>query len=114
MPTLVEPYSHLVINNPRRQGRPLGAKGRAQESIRWGFVEAYRQLGGVDGLVKWGKRKPDLFYPMLTKLLPAELAESGNGQPIRVLVYAPSGQCLTEKPVELATSAAIPHIEHGS
>ena len=68
-------------------GRPFGAKSQAGESIRWGIVEAYRQLGGVDGLVKWGRENPDMFYPMLTKLLPAELAESGAGGSIKVIVY---------------------------
>lgn len=79
----------MTINKPsphRKRGRPFGAKNQAGESIRWGIVEAYRQLGGVDGLVQWGRKNPDMFYPMLTKLLPAELAESGHGQGITVIV----------------------------
>ena len=90
MPTLIGSCSPQVIN--KKRGRPFGAINKTSESIRWGFVEAYRRLGGVDGLVKWGKEKPDLFYPMLKALLPAELAESGAGQQIRVIVYAPNGQ----------------------
>lgn len=96
MPSLIDSCSPTVLN--KRRGRQFGAKNKATESIRWGFVEAYRQLGGVDGLVKWGRRKPDLFYPMLKSLIPAELAESGHGQQIRVLVYAPN-----EKPLETLT-----------
>jgi len=91
MPTSIYFPSPRRINKPG-PGRPQGSKNHATESIRWGFVEAYRQLGGVDGLVRWGKEKPDLFYPMLKSLLPAELAESGAGQSIRVLVYAPNGK----------------------
>ena len=56
------------------------------ESVRWGLLEAYQRLGGVSGLVKWGREKPDLFYPMLTKLLPHELAESGLAGNITVIV----------------------------
>ena len=36
--------------------------------------------------MQWGREKPDLFYPMLTKLLPAELAEGGHGNGITVIV----------------------------
>lgn len=85
-PTLVDQGSPRAFNKPSR-GRPFGAKNIATASIRWGFVEAYRLLGGVDGLVKWGRRKPDLFYPLITKLLPAELAESGANAPIQVFIY---------------------------
>ena len=104
MPSLVEAYSPQVMNKPKR-GRPFGARNAAGESIRWGIVEAYRQLGGVDGLVKWGRKNPDMFYPMLKSLLPSELAESGAGQSIRVLVYAPNS---TDKPLEVGQ--AIGHI----
>lgn len=47
--------------------------------------------GGVTALAKWGKANPDLFYPMLTKLLPSELAEAGYGQDnkIQVLILPP-------------------------
>ena len=83
-PTLSYTGSPKVIN--KKRGRPFGAVNKTSESIRWGFVEAYRQLGGVDGLVKWGREKPDLFYPMLKALLPTEMAESGVGGNITVIV----------------------------
>ena len=84
MPPLSYFGSPIVLNKTR--GRQHGAKNKATESIRWGIVEAYRQLGGVDGLVQWGKANPSLFYPMLVKLLPAELAEAGHGSGITVIV----------------------------
>ena len=88
MPTLAELATAQIVN--KRRGRQFGSKNKSGESIRWGFVEAYRQLGGVDGLVKWGKKKPDLFYPMLTKLLPHELAESGLGGNLTVIIQRKS------------------------
>ena len=80
-----------VINRKPR-GRSHGAKTQSSDSIRWGFVEAYRLLGGVEGLVNWGRANPSLFYPMLTKLLPSELAESGAGQGITVIVQRSTAQ----------------------
>ena len=91
-------FAHPQVLNKNR-GRQIGSKGKVSESIRWGFVEAYRQLGGVDGLVKWGREKPDLFYPLLKALLPHELAESGLGN-ITVMVQ--------RSPTEVKSSKSIP------
>jgi hypothetical protein len=82
-----------------RGGRPKGAKNLVEASIRWGLVEAYRQLGGVTGLVKWGQANPSLFYPMLGKLIPAEMQETKMPDQIRVLVYAPQGKTTEGQPV---------------
>ena len=92
-------FAHPQVLNKNR-GRQVGSKGKVSESIRWGFVEAYRQLGGVDGLVKWGREKPDLFYPLLKALLPHELAESGLAGNITVMVQ--------RSPTEVNSSKSIP------
>ena len=104
MPYHNTPPSPITINKPR--GRLFGSKGKAGESIRWGFVEAYRQLGGVDGLVAWGRAHPDLFYPMLTKLLPAEMAERGHGNTgITVIVQRNS---VSAPPTEILPTVDLP------
>lgn len=71
-----------------RIGRPKGSKNKAGESIRWGLVEAYRQLGGVEGLVKWGKKPSNRgeFYKLLVKVIPVEMAEAGLGQDNKIQV----------------------------
>lgn len=71
-----------------RIGRPKGSKNKAGESIRWGLVEAYRQLGGVEGLVKWGKKPSNRgeFYKLLVKVIPVEMAEAGLGQDSKIQV----------------------------
>ena len=71
-----------------RIGRPKGSKNKAGESIRWGLVEAYRQLGGVDGLVKWGKKPVNRgeFYKLLVKVIPVEMAEAGLSQDSKVQI----------------------------
>jgi len=64
--------------------------------------------------VKWGSKKPDLFYPMLTKLLPHELAEqhAKDGRGIKVLIYAPQAQDSSNKPLEVCMSAdPLPVVE---
>lgn len=102
MPPLSYPPTHQVIN--KKRGRPFGAVNKTSESIRWGFVEAYRQLGGVDGLVSWGRENPSLFYPMLKALLPHELAESGLAGNITVIVQRGA----SSKDTEAINLLAIP------
>lgn len=51
--------------------------------------QAFMQLGGVQGLVEWGRENRGPFYQLWSKLIPAEVAETGKSNDIRVLVYAP-------------------------
>ena len=71
-----------------RLGRPKGSHNKAPESVRWGLVEAYRQLGGVEGLVKWGKKPSNRgeFYKLLVKVIPVEMAEAGLSQDNKIQV----------------------------
>jgi hypothetical protein len=111
MPYLSDTRSPVLLN--RRTGRQLGAKGKANESIRWGIVEAYRQLGGVDGLVKWGKANPSLFYPMLKSLLPHELAESGLSGSITVHIHSKPRQPVEITQADLSTDTPL-HVDETS
>ena len=86
MPPIVADRPNHYFKPQNKLGRPKGRKNDVTRTIRWGLVEAYRQLGGVQGLVKWGSEKPDLFYPLLTKLIPSEMLEQGYGQPITVVI----------------------------
>jgi hypothetical protein len=92
----------------KRGGRPFGATSKTSQVVRWGLVEAYRQLGGVDGLVRWGKEKPDLFYPLLCKLLPHELAEQGYAGNITVIINT-KPQHINEKhlPVDMVQDVDV-------
>lgn len=57
---------------PRRRGRPpsAGAQSRSvQESLRL----AFQKLGGVDGLVQWGRTHPTEFYRLTGRLIPQEV-----------------------------------------
>lgn len=79
------------------RGRPKGSLNRTHATVRWSLIEAFRLTGGVQALVKWGKANPDLFYPMLTKLLPTELAEAGYSGDNRIqVVILPPGQAQSQ------------------
>lgn len=81
--------------NTQRIPPARGRKGKPNKDhaiVRFSLTEAFRQLGGVDGLVRWGREHPSEFYPLLCKLLPRELAlerDASGASGVRVLVYAP-------------------------
>lgn len=92
MATLVEPATTLEYSTrekfipQNRAGRPKGSKNKVGQSVRWAMLEAYRLNGGITWMTQWAKKNPDLFIPLLTKLLPHELAESGLAGNITVIV----------------------------
>lgn len=86
------------------QGRKRGSVNKTHAIVRWGLTEAYRQLGGVDGLVKWGKTHRTEFYTLLCKLIPAEIADKHGLADTKIqvmIVPATVPSVITEKPLEI-------------
>ena len=50
-------------------GRPLSKAG---EGAKQSLLLAFEKMGGVDGLVKWGKKNPTEFYRIWARLVPKE------------------------------------------
>ena len=51
-------------------GRPPGAKNKITKDLKKVYLQAFEKLGGLQGLVDWGEKSPDLFYGQISKLLP--------------------------------------------
>lgn len=64
-----------AVLNQQGKGRTKGSLNKTHAVVRWGLTEAYRQLGGVDGLVAWGREHRTEFYQLLGRLIPAEIAD---------------------------------------
>lgn len=82
-------------------GRKRGSYNKTHAVVRWGLTEAYRQLGGVDGLVKWGKTHRTEFYQLLGKLIPAEIADQhgANGGRIQVVILPANSENTVSKSI---------------
>jgi hypothetical protein len=52
-------------------GAPKGPQ-RAGVAAKEALLSAFDRLGGVNGLVKWGKQNPTEFYRIWARLLPRE------------------------------------------
>jgi hypothetical protein len=71
-------YKKIPIPGP---GRPKGSKDKLPRSVKGDIEEAFRKLGGVDGLVKWAQENKrirakvyDWYFSMLPKNVDASVA----------------------------------------
>jgi hypothetical protein len=86
-------------------GRKRGSLNKTHAIVRWGLTEAYRQLGGVDGLVKWGRTHPTEFYQLLGRLIPAEIADQHGVSDAKIqVVILPANQSVGAVPTLEAPS----------
>jgi hypothetical protein len=51
-------------------GRLPGQKNKITKDLKKVYLGAFDALGGLEGLIAWGKKSPDLFYSQISKLLP--------------------------------------------
>jgi hypothetical protein len=64
---------------PGNPGRPPGTPNKFT-SLKQAFLDAFEIIGGVDALAEWAKkseRNRGIFYGLITKLFPQEVAHSG-------------------------------------
>jgi hypothetical protein len=67
------------IPPPPGPGRPKGSQNKFT-SLKQAFLDAFGLIGGVDALAEWAKkseRNRGVFYGLITKLFPQEVAHSG-------------------------------------
>lgn len=60
-------------------GSRKGVPNRTTAAMRSAFMVAFDELGGVEALVRWGRRDRKTFYTLIAKLLPREVSLSGDG-----------------------------------
>jgi len=78
--------------HPKKGGKKKGSKNKFT-SIKQSFLDAFKDIGGTQGLVKWtneSKRNKMLFYQLITKLFPTAITggDEGDSEPI-IIKYIP-------------------------
>ena len=82
--------------NPK--GRPRGSRNRVSESVRDEFLQAYREVGGKDYLVRFAREHPKDFIGILGRMLPKEIRHEINNAPLG------NAEVLAQMKVEWAAS----------
>ena len=64
-----------------RGGRKAGTPNKITRAFKTAVLEAFHELGGVNGLVIWGKKNRTEFYRIAARLIPHEVVGPGdNGE----------------------------------
>lgn len=66
------------------KGRPRGVPNKVTKAFKTAVLDAFYELGGTQGLVKWGKRNPTEFYKIAARLIPHEVIGAGDNGEILV------------------------------
>ncbi len=71
-------------------GRPKGSTNKIPRVAKENIIQAFEELGGIQGLVDWAKSDPKNqgdFYKIYGRLLPIENNVSGtDGEPISMVI----------------------------
>jgi hypothetical protein len=54
---------------------------KVSKAAKDNFVQAFEELGGVDGMVTWAKKDPDnlkVFYGLYARLIPVDMTSAGE------------------------------------
>ena len=103
-PSIIEPTREF--RKEKKRGRIKGRPNKSTDIIKFGWIEAYERLGGVEGLVTWGKKKPDLFYPTLIRLLPKAIPEEVGDLNVSIIINRLTQELPSNKPLEITAVPA--------
>lgn len=78
--------------NPGGPGRRPGVRNKWNRIAKDAFIDAFEDLGGIDGLVEWGRENPTEFYKLFSKLIPIAVGgEPGNPITAHVVKFVQPG-----------------------
>ena len=71
-------------------GRPKGSTNKITKDLKKAYLGAFDAMGGMEALIAWGKKSPDLFYSQISKLLPKGIEiKSDNELTINIISAIP-------------------------
>ena len=74
----------------KHPGRPPGSSNSITKDLKKAYLGAFDALGGMQGLINWGEKQPDLFYGQISKLLPKGIEiKSDNELTINIISAIP-------------------------
>lgn len=100
----VKPTKTTALTTPAGAGREVP---KTMAAARDGLMQAFNDLGGVDGLVDFGVRHPKEFYALWGRMIPkAEAATASSGGLEALLAKLDQGATLPSD-AELLGDAAL-------
>ena len=59
-------------------GRQKGVPNKITRAFKTAVLEAFNAIGGTAALTEWGRKNPTAFYQIAARLIPTEVAHSGE------------------------------------
>jgi hypothetical protein len=69
---------------PKTGGRKKNTPNKIKATFKTALLEAFHDLGGTEGLVRWAKKNRTEFYKLCARLIPHEVSGPGDDGPWRV------------------------------
>lgn len=65
------PKHFFQKGNTYGKGRPKGSLNKIDADFKQAFELAFNEMGGWRALYKWGVENPNLFFPLVARMVPA-------------------------------------------
>ena len=88
---MVESKTRFKKGQKPGPGRPKGLPNKIPSTVKQGFLDAFKHLQGdpQKNLIAWAKKNPNLFYPLISKLIPAEVKGAFTGKTTLEIIRQP-------------------------
>ena len=67
----------MALFQPGRSGNPSGrrrgSRNKITRDLKAVYMTVFEKMGGVQGLLDWARKNPDVFYSQISKMLPKDL-----------------------------------------
>ena len=54
-------------------GKKKGTPNKVTKDLKKAFMQTFDALGGTEGLIQWASENRDVYYPMVSKMLPRDV-----------------------------------------
>ena len=82
--------TQFALGHKKKGGRKKGIPNKMTVEVKTAILEAFKELGGVEYLVKVGEENPQVFCSLLAKVLPLDISNSdGSIAPTKIIICGP-------------------------
>ena len=90
-------------------GRPAGSQNAWNRDVKELFLLAAERAGGLPRLTEFAQEKPEVFWPLIAKMLPKTVQGAGDAGELVVTIVRKTAALPTEHPAEPTVPPDMQH-----